>query len=275
MSPRPTSEILADLQLDGSEILSETYDFIQRFCVFPDPACLTAVTLWAAHTHLAEHFYTTPRLALLSPEPASGKTRVLEVLELLVPTPMFSLNASPAAVFRMLSDKPIQLLFDEVDAIWRKAGKDDSNEDLRALLNAGYKRGATIPRCVGPQHEVKSFPVFCPVALAGLGELPDTVMSRSVIIRMRRRAPGESVEPFRYRTCSRDGHSIRDRLGVWAEVVWTDIIDATPKMPEGIVDRPAEVWEPLPRLQMLRVGNGPTLQGRLVCRFVGSPPTAA
>jgi hypothetical protein len=51
---------------------------------------------------------------------------------------------------------------------------DQSNEDLRALLNSGYKRGATIPRCVGPKHDVQNFTVYCATALAGLGELPDT-----------------------------------------------------------------------------------------------------
>ena len=61
----------------GAQLLSDVRTFISRFCVFPDNHCLTAVTLWAAHTHMVEHFYTTPRLALLSPEPSSGKTRVL------------------------------------------------------------------------------------------------------------------------------------------------------------------------------------------------------
>ena len=141
----------------GHELLDDIRGFIARFCVFPDENCLTAVTLWAIHTHMIEHFYTTPRLALLSPDPGSGKTRVLEVLDMLVPQSMFSLNASPAAIFRCLDQEQITLLFDEVDAIWRGRGRDDNHEDLRSLLNAGYKRGATIPRCVGPKHEVKKF----------------------------------------------------------------------------------------------------------------------
>lgn len=242
---RPIAEQLEDLQLDGALILDETRAFVRTFCVFPDEHCLNAVALWAAHAHLVGHLHTTPRLALLSPEPASGKTRVLEVLELLVPEARLSLNASPAAIFRLLAEKQICVLFDEVDAIWREAGKDDRNEDLRALLNAGYRRGATIPRCVGPKHDVANFAVFCAAALAGLGALPDTLMSRSIIIRMRRRAPGEDVEPFRHRQCAPEGHRIRDRLAAWAKVVGTAIADSEPEMPSGIVDRPAEVWEPL------------------------------
>jgi hypothetical protein len=106
---------------------------------------------------------------------------------------------------------------------------------------------------------VVSFQVFCPVVLAGLGELPDTVMSRSVIIRMRRRAPGEKVEPFNFRKHAPQGHKIRDHLGVWANVVWPDIAKASPDMPPGIVDRPAEVWEPLLAVADAAGGEWPDL----------------
>lgn len=251
-------------QIDGATVLDDTQHFIKRFCAFPDPHCLTAVTLWAAHTHMAAHFHTTPRLAVVSPELGSGKTRVLEVLELLVPEAMLSLSASPAAIFRTLSDRQITLLFDEVDTIWKHRGKDDNNEDLRALLNAGYRRGATIPRCVGPRHEVQHFAVFCSAALAGIGDLPDTIMSRSVIIRMKRRAPGEHVEQFRTRLHEDEGHALRERLALWAESIGPDVGEAWPDLPEGIVDRPAECWEPLLAVADAAGGNWPET-GRAAC----------
>jgi len=236
---------VGEVPMAGDELLSETEAFIRRFCAFPDEHALVAVTLWAVHAHMVEHFHTTPRLALLSPEAGSGKTRVLEVLDLLVPESMFCLSASPAAVFRTLANAQITLLVDEVDTIFARRGKDDGNEDLRALLNAGYKRGATIPRCVGPRHEVQSFQVFAATALAGLGDLPDTVMSRSIIVRMKKRAPHERIEPFRSREHETPGHAIRDKLVEWACVVGSDVGASWPTLPEGIVDRPAEVWEPL------------------------------
>ncbi len=229
----------------GAMLLVDVKTFLRRFCAFPDEHALNAVSLWVAHAHMVQHFHTTPRLALLSPEPGSGKTRVLEVLDLLVPQSMFCLSASPAAIFRTLSKDPITLLVDECDTIFTRRGKDDANEDLRALLNAGYKRGATIPRCVGPKHDVQNFAVYCATALAGLGDLPDTIMSRSVIIRMRRRAPTEHIEPFRTREHAAEGHALRDRIARWAALVGHHAGDAWPKLPEGIVDRPAEVWEPL------------------------------
>ena len=229
---------------DPAALLDAVMAFIRRFVATSDSA-LVAITLWAAHTHIAGSFYTSPRLALLSPEPGSGKTRVLEVLALLVLRAMLSFSASPAAIFRTLAVETRTLLFDEVDAVFTKRGKDDGNEDLRALLNVGYRRGATIPRCVGPRHEVQMFDVFSPTAMAGLGDLPDTLMSRSVIVRMRRRAPGERVEQFRLRIHEAEGTELRDALTGWAEAYGETIGAAWPELPDGVEDRNAEVWEPL------------------------------
>ena len=212
-------QAVGEIPSTGNELLNDVRSFIQRFCCFPDEHCLDAVTLWAAHAHMVLEFHTTPRLALLSPEAASGKTRVLEVLDLLVPESLFILNPSPATVFRTLAQEQITLLFDEVDAMWSKRGKDDNHEDLRSLLNGGYRRGSTIPRCVGPKHEVVKFDVYCAVALAGLGDLPDTIMSRSVIIRMRRRAPHEKIEPFQIRRHASEGVALRQRVAEWVRVV--------------------------------------------------------
>jgi len=231
----------------AAEILDSVRGFICRFVAFPSKAALDSVALWAAHAHLVHVGENTPRLALLSPEPGSGKTRTLEVLELLVPRPMAVLNASAPPIFRSIgSENRPTLLFDEVDAIFGgRPGKDEPAQDLRALLNSGHRKGAKIPRCVGPRHDVEFFPTFAAVAMAGLGDLPDTLMSRSVIIRMRRRSPGEHVEPYRRRVHESAGTDLHDELVAWAQTVTDRVRGAWPEMPDGITDRPADVWEPL------------------------------
>ncbi|MEE8617985.1 MAG: DUF3631 domain-containing protein [Nitrosomonadaceae bacterium] len=231
--------------INGAELLDTVHTFIKRFVAFPSPACIDTVTLWAAHAHMVEHFHTTPRLAMLSPEPESGKTRVLEILDLLTPRPMLVFSPSVAAIFRKLAQEQITLLFDEVDTIFTKRGKDDQNEDLRALLNAGYRRGASIPRCVGPRHDVEEFAVFAAVALAGIGDLPDTIMTRSIVIKMRRRTAREVIEQYRVRLHEQEGHALRDQLADWAELVGSAAGKAFPLLPEVITDRKAEAWEPL------------------------------
>jgi hypothetical protein len=68
-------------------------------------------------------------------------------------------------------------------------------------------------------------------------------MSRSIVVRMRRRAPNEVVEPFRRRVHESEGHALRDALARWTT---TSIpTDAWPEMPPGIEDRNADIWEAL------------------------------
>lgn len=233
--------------IDGAALLAEVERFHRRFNVFPREAAYVAVTLWDAHAHLLDAFDSTPRLAFLSPEPGSGKSRALEVVETVVPRPMLAVNARAAALFRSVSDpagRPT-ILFDEIDTVFGpKAG---DNEELRGFLNAGHRRSGVTYRCVGDggNQTVVEFPSYTAVAVAGLGYLPDTITTRSVIIRMRRRARNEKAEPFRARLHEAEGHELRDRLAQWAEQVRDDIAGRWPQMPEGVTDRPADVWEPL------------------------------
>ncbi|MFD5319350.1 DUF3631 domain-containing protein [Streptomyces sp. NPDC127098] len=233
--------------VDGAALLNEVEAFHRRFNAFPSEAAYVAVVLWNAHTHLLDAFDSTPRMAFLSPEPGSGKTRALEISSTLVPHPMHAVNASPPALFRAVADqagRPV-ILFDEIDTVFGPKAKD--NEDLRGLINAGHRRSGVSYRCVGDggAQSVVAFPSYCAVAMAGLGSLPDTIMARSVIIRMRRRARTEKVEPYRTRVHEPQGNALRDRLAEWARSVREQIEGVFPEMPEGITDRPADVWEPL------------------------------
>ncbi|MGH3898766.1 MAG: DUF3631 domain-containing protein [Pseudonocardiaceae bacterium] len=231
----------------GARLLDDVTAFLARFVAFPSEAALTAVTLWIAHAHAIDAAQSTSRIAFLSPELASGKTRALEVIELVVPHPMHAVNCTPAALFRAVKDLATRptILFDEIDTVFGPKAKD--NEEIRGLLNAGHRRGAVAYRCVGEgtRQKVEAFPAYAAVALAGLGDLPDTIMTRSVVIRMRRRAPGEHVEPFRHRMHKAEGHQLRDQLAEWTTTVADQLEHAWPTMPAGISDRPADVWEPL------------------------------
>ncbi|HZL06069.1 MAG TPA: DUF3631 domain-containing protein, partial [Coriobacteriia bacterium] len=208
---------------------------------------LIAATLWTTHTHALDAFETSPRLAFLSPEPGSGNTRALEILELLVVRALLTVNVTPAYLFRKVSDEagPPTILYDEIDTVFGPKAKD--NEDIRGMLNSGYRKGATAGRCVvkGRIIETEELPSYAAVALAGLDDLPDTIMTRSIVVRMRRRAPHERIESYRRRVHQDEGHKLRDDLAAWASVIWADLQGAWPDLPAGIEDRNADVWEPL------------------------------
>src|SRR5215216_4617242 len=189
--------------------LDLVHQFLARFVAYPTDAAHVAHTLWVAHTHAMHVWESTPRIAFLSPEPGSGKTRALEMTELLVPRPVEAINCTPAYLFRKVSDPDglPTILFDEIDTVFGPRAKD--NEEIRGVLNAGHRRGAMAGRCVvrGKTVETEELPAYCAVAVAGLGGLPDTLLSRSVIVRMRRRSPDEQVEPYRRRIHAPEGHA--------------------------------------------------------------------
>jgi hypothetical protein len=252
--------------MDGAAVLDNVAAFLDRFVAFPSPEALTAVTLWAAHTHAIELFDSTPRLAVLSAEPGSGKTRLLELLELLVLRPVATVNCSPAYLIRRVgpAEVPPTLLYDEIDTVFGPKARD--NEDVRGLLNAGHRRGAVAHRCVhrGNDIETEDFPAFSAVALAGLDDLPETLMTRSVIIRMRRRAPNEELEAYRPRINGFEGEALRDELAAWVSSAASLLDGAFPHLPEGVADRAADVWEPLLAVAEAAGGDWPE-RARVSC----------
>ena len=162
-----------------------------------------------------ECWESTPRIAFLSPEPASGKTRALEVTEPLVPRPVHAVNTTSAYLFRKVSDPEglPTILYDEIDTVFGPKAKD--NEDIRGMLNAGHRNGAVAGRCVvrGKVIETEELPAYCAVAMAGLDDLPDTIMTRTIVMRMKKRAPSEPVKPWRQRVDGPD--RARSSDSVW------------------------------------------------------------
>jgi hypothetical protein len=80
-------------------VLDQVHGYLARFVAYPSEDAHVAHTLWIAHTHLMDAWESTPRIAFLSPEPGSGKTRALELTETLVPRPIEAVNVSAAYLF--------------------------------------------------------------------------------------------------------------------------------------------------------------------------------
>jgi hypothetical protein len=238
----------------GALLLDDIAAFIRRFVAMKEDQ-VVALTLWAAHTHAIGAADATPYLAITSAEKRSGKSRTREVLELLVREPLPAANISDAALFRVVAAKTPTLLLDEADAIFKARDR----EDLRGLLNAGYRRGAVAYRVGGTNRTtLEHFAVFCPKAFFGIGDfLPDTLADRAVPLRLERRTRDEHVERFRRRDVEEEGLSLRDRLADWLDPRIEHLTDARPALPDELDDRAADSWEPLLAIADLAGGDWP------------------
>ena len=233
---------------DLAILLNDICRMINKYVILT-PQQTDVIALWVVHTWTFEATDTTPYLWISSPEKRSGKTRLLETLEQLVREPWFTGQTSSAALFRKIDrDKPT-LLFDEVDAMFK--GKKELDDDLRGLLNQGHRKwGSSVARVSqSGNFEIQTFSVYCPKAIAGIGNfLPDTVADRSIRIELKRKAKPEPVARFRHRNVLEESEPIRSSLEAWADYnteAVAQAIEAAPDLPDTLSDRAADGWEPL------------------------------
>ena len=210
---------------------------------------------------MLDAFDFTPYLHIRSPEKQCGKTRLLDCLALLVLRVWRAILPSEAVLFRKIEKDRPTLLLDEIDGIFSNDRKDERREALRSLLNAGFERGAQVPRCVGQgaNQDVRNFAVFCPKALAGIGKLPDTVGDRAIPIQLVRRSRDEKVERFRKREAEKGASIIRAGLESWAKLpgVIERLREARPSLPDALSDRQQDICEPPLAIADMAAGNWP------------------
>ena len=94
---------------NGAALLDDLAAFIRRYVVLSD-AQAEAVALWTAHSHLVGAADATPYLSVTSAEKRSGKTRLLETLELMVARPWLTGRVTAAVLIRKVAgDQPTLL----------------------------------------------------------------------------------------------------------------------------------------------------------------------
>jgi hypothetical protein len=240
----------------GATLLEELHAALCRYVVFPSSEAADAVCLWTAATHAQPAWEHAPRLAVVSPLKRCGKSRLLDVVAETCHTPLITVNATIAAVVRSIGDDPPTLLVDKADTLWGTKRQADNNEDLRGLLNAGHQRNRPMLRWDITTRTLDQLDTFAMALLAAIGDLPDTIMDRAVVVRMRRRAPGEQVDPYRTRRDAPPLNALRERLTTWAREHLRELHHATPAMP--LEDRAADTWEPLVAIADHAGGDWPT-----------------
>jgi len=223
--------------------------FIRRFLILPNESDYTIVSLWIAHTYFTHKIKTTPRLAIISPEYGCGKSRVLEVLESLtfkgekLDHHTRSYLMRTVDLIREEFGRSPTLLIDEIDSVFRK--NSEEGEATRAFANTGYRATGFYGITEGDSKKTPTkFKTFAPMALAGKGEvLPESVMTRAVIIRLQRRMGNEYIEDFLTDLVAFEAEELSEELLNWSDYCAQDIATLNPELP--VRDRDREVWLPL------------------------------
>lgn len=225
-------------------LLDDIRAWFARFVLTTTPEDLDVLALWTLHTWAIEQSWTTPRLLITAPLPASGKTTVLDHLSRLCKAPRMMANAPTKALSARLAHGST-LLLDESD-------KWGNGEDVRALfgiVNSGYKRGGTYvvlePDETG-KYVPTDFPVFGAVAFAGISpNLPDDTLTRSLTVHLLPDVNGVAEESDWEAGIEAEARSLRARIEAWAREAQ---LSQTEVLPDGVTGRLREVWRPLQRV---------------------------
>ena len=255
--------------LDGSNIgpvLNRLEAWFSRFIRTTSQQDIYLLSLWCAHTYVVEETYSTPRLQIDAIMRGSGKTTVLEHMSHLTNQPVQAASiSSPALLTRMVSKGVRTILIDEVDRSLNpnKPGV----EDLIAILNSGYKRGATRPVLVPGKNgewDVEEMPTYSPVAMAGNApHLPEDTRSRSIRVLLMPDVEG-TVEPSDWEDIEPEANQLQADL-CSAMVNGRKLVkQARPQLPDGCIGRMREKWNPLARVAQVAGGDWPNIVSELI-----------
>ena len=255
--------------IDGAALLDDVKAWFGRFIIVTDPDDLNILSLWTVHTHLVSELRTTPRLQIDSVIFGSGKTTVLDHLERLCLNPVQAAQlSSPALIPRMLETRMRTILLDEIDRSLRKDRP--GVEDLIAILNSGYRYGASRPVLVQVPGgwEPREMPTFAPVAMAGNSpNLPDDTTSRSLRVLLMPDLAG-AAEDSDWEMIEDDAEQLRARIIAWADTARATVKSLAVDLPEKCIGRSREKWRPLKRIATVAGGQWPDITDALIAKSI-------
>jgi Protein of unknown function (DUF3631) len=240
--------------IPGDKLLDLIRDkWFGKYATFPTQAALDAVTLWTAHAHMRDAdgilvFDATPRLYLLSSEPGSGKSHVLELIGMITPACHgLDLEPTAAGLAHSIAKEHATILLDEGDVLFGTGARKSA---VRAIINGGYTRHGTVLN--GQGAKASRVPVYGALAMAALDTVEKganagtlaALFTRGIKIRMVK-ASGADAPAKMTRTSKTEAVKARAWLEAWAAEVRDEVADAQPAMPEGVEGRAEQIWTAL------------------------------
>lgn len=236
-----------DEAVNGSDLLNDVLAVLQTH-VIADVETLHAASLWVCMTWLTDYATVLPLAMITAPEKNCGKTTLLSAMSKMSFRPIQTSNTTPAATFRLIEASQPTLFIDEADTFLKYS------EDMRGIINSGHTRdSAYVLRTVGNDFEPKRFSTWCAKALCGIGNLPETIESRSIILKMRRKMAGEHAANLRHSDPTAFD-AIKRKLARWSADNAEKFSKLHPVM-EGLNNRDADNFEPLMAIAMLAGGD--------------------
>lgn len=222
----------------------EIRETLQKYIDFRKEKDTDILTLWLMGTYCFPIFDAFPYLYFIGVK-RSGKTKTLLLIEKLAFNAILSSNISPAVLFRFVETKRCTLALDEGEQLSDKTRK----QELRELLNAGYKQGSPAYRVNKNKKggfEIEAFEVYSPKAIANISGLDDVLEDRAITITMVR-TTNPTKGNIAVTDSAEDWNYLRSLLYCFALENSKNISEVYNEDPEvnALLNRQNELWRPL------------------------------
>ena len=180
--------------LTGAELLGQVHAAFTRYVIFPSAEAADAVMLYTAATHTQAAWEHATRLVVKSPIKRCGKTRLQEVRPGAGPQGASDHEHLPGRARPV--DEPGRPADPDPGRGRHHLGQErPAGRGCRGLERHHQQRplrGWPYVRWDATARRAEFCPTFAMAIIGGIGNMPDTVEDRAVVISMRRRAPGET-----------------------------------------------------------------------------------
>jgi len=240
---RAERERLLRLSVDAIQLIEELENYYSDRRQLPQDTALIEA-LFAMNSHTFDAFDTTPYLLYDSATGGCGKTTTLERHEHVCARAYLGVDPTAAVLYRRVDrDRPTWLL-DEAKILQIPG---ENTQQLLALFDAGYKRGAVVSRCEDHGDTIRDFQVFCPKVLARIGSFRGTLLDRGIPIHLEK---ARGLRQRRCRVLAKLAAPLKEKLEAYALQYREKLEDLYVAEPDDgywpdISGREAEVWGPL------------------------------
>jgi hypothetical protein len=223
--------------------------YLRSYLSFPNDQPFLPLTLFVLLEHCwDECFDEVPYLLISAATQGSGKTRVLELLLFLAGAEKAILSdgdITRAALYTEIGTMARVILIDEAEKL------QSPSSPFRPILNSGYRRGATVLRKNGRKNE--KFSIFCPKAMAQIGDVYSSLRDRCITIEMRRMQEGGQRKEFVHQVAKEEGRAIvkelEDTLPEYLDDIQNAYLNYHELYPQSLdflqQGRDKEIWKPL------------------------------
>jgi hypothetical protein len=230
--------------LDGEttppgEVFDLVHNLFTTHVDFGSPVESQVLALWTIGTYFYTLFPAYPYVALNGPK-NSGKSTVLRVLQPIAFNMITTSDPTGPAMFRLIHYASCTVGIDEAERYHNP--RDPGMQQIRQLLNSGYKQGMPAIRLIGEDMKPQAFDVYSPKILAAIAGLEDVLASRCITIPMRR---ADRQMPLLRPDF--DGAEIRHLLYTLALTHFQSVYRNYFERPElhTLHNRSGELWSPL------------------------------